>query len=53
MDDEMEEDYSQKENIVPKKQQQQQQQQINEIQIDKLDNDIHFIQPIMSVPIGQ
>ncbi|CAF5007682.1 unnamed protein product, partial [Rotaria socialis] len=51
MDDEMEEDYSQKENIVPKKQQQQQQ-QINEIQIDKLDNDIHFIQPIMSVPIG-
>ncbi|CAM4790798.1 unnamed protein product [Rotaria magnacalcarata] len=51
MDDEMEEDYSQKENIVPKKQQQQQ--HINEIQIDKLDNDIHFIQPIMSVPIGQ
>ncbi|CAF5229772.1 unnamed protein product, partial [Rotaria magnacalcarata] len=52
MDDEMEEDYSQKENIVPKKQQQQQQ-HINEIQIDKLDNDIHFIQPIMSVPIEQ
>ncbi|CAF4737108.1 unnamed protein product, partial [Rotaria magnacalcarata] len=42
----------QKENIVPKKQQQQQQ-HINEIQIDKLDNDIHFIQPIMSVPIEQ
>ncbi|CAF0988996.1 unnamed protein product [Rotaria sp. Silwood1] len=51
MDDKMEDDYSQKENITP--QQQQQQQQMNEIHIDKLDNDIHFISPIMSVPIGQ
>ncbi|CAF0864894.1 unnamed protein product [Rotaria sordida] len=52
MDDKMEDDYSQKENITPQ-QQQQQQQQIHEIQIEKLDNDVHFISPIMSVPIGQ
>jgi hypothetical protein len=30
-----------------------QQQQFNEIQIDKLENDIQFISPIISVPIGQ
>jgi len=47
MDEKMEEDYTEKENIIP------QQQQINEIQLDKLDNDIQFISPIMSVPIGQ
>jgi len=46
-DDKMEEDYPEKENIIPM------QQQINEIQIDKHENDVHFISPIMSVPIGQ
>lgn len=51
IDDQMEEDYSQKENITPKEQQQQQ--QYNDIQLDKLDNDIQFISPIISVPIGQ
>jgi hypothetical protein len=49
MDDRMEEeDYPQKENIIPT-----QQQQINDVQLDKLDNDIQFISPIISVPIGQ
>lgn len=50
MDDEMEDDYSQKENIIPKSQQEE---KINEIQIDKLDTDIQFISPILSLPIGQ
>jgi CO dehydrogenase/acetyl-CoA synthase gamma subunit (corrinoid Fe-S protein) len=49
MDDEkMEEDYPDKENMTPTLPQQQ---QINEIQIDKLDDDLHYISPIMSVPI--
>jgi hypothetical protein len=43
-----EEDYFEKENITPMSQQ-----QFNEIQIDKLENDIQFISPIISVPIGQ
>jgi len=49
IDDKMEEeeDYFEKENITPI------QLQSNEIQIDKLENDIHFISPIISVPIGQ
>jgi len=40
----MEEDYPDKENSTPK------QQQFNKVQ---LDNDIHFISPIILVPIGQ
>jgi len=46
-DHQMEEDYLEKENITPI------QQQINENQLDKLDNDVQFISPIISVPIGQ
>jgi hypothetical protein len=46
-DDKMEEDYPEKENILPT------QQQINEIQLEKFENDIQFISPIISVPIGQ
>jgi hypothetical protein len=44
MEENMEEDYPDKENITPK------QQQFNKVQ---LDNDIHFISPIILVPIGQ
>ncbi|CAF1243215.1 unnamed protein product [Adineta steineri] len=47
MDDKMEEDYFEKENIIPI------QQQINNIQFDKLDDDTKFISPIMSVPLAQ
>ncbi|CAF1088478.1 unnamed protein product [Adineta steineri] len=47
MDDKMEEDYFEKENIMPI------QQQINNIQFDKLDDDTKFISPIMSVPLAQ
>jgi hypothetical protein len=53
MDDNMEEDYPQMENIIPIEQEQQQPQQIIDFQFDKLENDIHFISPIISVPIGQ
>ena len=45
LDDKMEEDYPDKENLFP--------QQITEIHLDKLENDIQFISPIISVPIGQ
>jgi hypothetical protein len=47
MDEKMEEGSPDKENLTP------QQQLFNEIQIDKFDNDIQFISPIISVPIGQ
>ena len=45
MDDRMEEDDPQKENITP--------QPANDVQFDKLEQDVHFISPIISVPIGQ
>ena len=47
LDDRMEEDYPDKENVLPL------QQQIEEIHLDKLEEDIQFISPIISVPIGQ
>lgn len=47
LDEKMEEDYPDKENQTPF------QQQINEIHLDKLENDIQYISPIISVPIGQ
>jgi len=47
INEKMEEDYLEKENITPN------QQQINDNQLDKLENDVHFISPIISVPIGQ
>jgi hypothetical protein len=49
MDEKMEEDYAEKENVTPRLYQQ----QINDIQFDKLDGDIQFISPIISVPLGQ
>ena len=50
IDDRMEEeeDYSEKENQTPT-----QQPTINELLFEKIDQDIHFISPIISVPIGQ
>ncbi len=47
LDEKMEGEHPEKENITPG------QQQINEIQIEKMENDIQFISPIISVPIGQ
>lgn len=47
LEEKMEDDYPDKENLTPI------QQQINQIHIDKLENDIQFISPIVSVPIGQ
>jgi hypothetical protein len=47
IDEKMEEDYMEKENMTPVEE------QIKEIQLNKLENDIHFISPIISVPIGQ
>ena len=46
-DDKMEEEYPEKENILPGYQ------QINDIQLEKLEDDIQFISPIISVPLGQ
>ena len=48
IDDQMEEDYSEKENQTPI-----QQPTINELLFEKIDQEIHFISPIISVPIGQ
>ena len=47
LEEKMEDDYPDKENLTPIEQ------QINQIHIDKLENDIQFISPIVSVPIGQ
>ena len=47
LDEPMEEDYSEKENLTP------QQPIIAELKMQKIDDDIQFISPIMSVPIGQ
>ena len=54
-DDPMEEDYFEKENVIPIEQQQQQQQQpqINNLKLDPFDENIQFISPIISVPIEQ
>jgi hypothetical protein len=47
LNEKMEGEHPEKENITPG------QQQISEIQIEKMENDIQFISPIISVPIGQ
>ena len=46
-DEKMEEEYPEKENILPAYQQN------NDFQLEKLEDDVQFISPIMSVPIGQ